>query len=410
MFDVDTWQEILETVRKNKLRTFLTGFSVAWGIFMLILLLGSGQGLRHGVEYQFRDDAVNSIWIWSGQTSVAYRGLRPGRSIQFRNGDYDEIRSDVDGVDRITGRFWIRGTLTVTYGKENGSFDVRCVHPDHRFLEKTIVRRGRFLNEFDLREYRKVAVIGQLVERDLFGGKDAIGKYIEINGIAFKVVGVFEDEGGENEMQKIYLPVSTAQRTFNGADRLGQVMFTTGNAELAGTERMADDVRKTLAGRHRFDPEDKRAIFVRNNMEEFQKILGLLGGIRLFVWVIGIGTIFAGVVGVSNIMMITVRERTKEIGVRKALGATPGSVVGLVLQEAILITGLSGYVGLVFGVFTLELAAKQISGAEMFRNPEVDLGIAAAATALLVVAGTLAGLVPARRAAAIRPVEALRDE
>ena len=410
MFDVDAWQEILDTLRKNKLRSFLTGFSVAWGIFMLILLLGSGQGLRNGVEYQFRDDAVNSVWVSSGQTSVPWKGLQPGRTVQFRNGDYDEIRRGVDGVEYMSGRFWIRGNLTVAYRGEFGSYDVRCVHPDYRFLEKTIVTKGRFFNELDLRQHRKVAVVGSLVARDLFKEGAAIGEHLEINGIAFQVVGVFDDEGGENEMQKIYIPISTAQRTFNGGDRLGQMMFTTGGATLEQSDRMAQEVRDRLAKRHDFKPDDPRAVFVRNNFEGFQRILGVMNGIRLFVWVIGIGTIFAGVVGVSNIMMIAVRERTKEIGVRKALGATPGSIVGMILQESIFITGVAGYFGLVLGVATLELASGALTTVEMFRRPEVDLRIAIWATVLLVAAGAIAGFVPARRAAAIRPIEALRDE
>jgi putative ABC transport system permease protein len=211
-------------------------------------------------------------------------------------------------------------------------------------------------------------------------------------------------------MQKIYLPVSTAQRTFNGADRLSNLMFTTGQADLAGTEAMAAQARTILSRRHTFDPQDKRAVFVRNNFENYQRVAGVIGGIRAFVWVIGIGTLLAGVVGVSNIMLIAVRERTKEIGIRKALGATPAAVIGMVLKEAVLITAVAGYVGLVLGVAVLEAAAAHLTGAEMFRNPSVDLRIAVWATLLLVAAGAAAGFVPARRAAAIRPVEALRDE
>jgi putative ABC transport system permease protein len=410
VFDVDTWQEIFETVRRNKLRTALTGFSVAWGIFMLILLLGSGQGLSHGIEYQFRDDAVNSIWVRSGQTSVPYKGLQPGRTVQFRNGDFDDIRREVDGIDHMTARFYIQGNLTVSYGKENGSYDVRCVHPDHKYLEKTIVTKGRFLDRLDLKEYRKVAVIGVLVERDLFKGADAIGKYIKVNGLPFLVVGVFTDEGGEGEQSKIYLPISTAQRTFNGADHIAMMMMTTGDSSLAKTESMADKIRDILSRRLTFDPNDTRAIFLHNDFEQFERFASLMRSIRAFVWLIGIGTILAGVVGVSNIMMIAVRERTKEIGVRKALGATPASIVSLVLQEALLITSLAGYCGLVLGVAALEVASGPLSGNEMFRNPEVDLSIAAWAVVLLVVAGLVAGFVPARKAAAIRPVEALRDE
>lgn len=255
-----------------------------------------------------------------------------------------------------------------------------------------------------------MAVIGALVEKDLFKGSDAMGKYIKVNGIAFRVVGVFEDEGGENEMQKIYLPISTSQRVFHGGDTIGQMMFTTGDASLEQGNEMAEEVRATLARRHSFDPEDRRAVFVRNNYENFARFVGVMNGIRMFVWVIGIGTLLAGVVGVSNIMLIAVRERTREIGIRKAMGATPASILSLVLQESVFITGIAGYVGLVLGVLVLELASKGISGAEMFRNPEVDLGIAVAATVLLVLAGAAAGFIPARRAAAVRPIEALRDE
>ena len=409
MFDLDKWQEILETIRKNRLRTFLTGFSVAWGIFMLIVLLGSGEGLGHGVENAFRDDAINSIWIFAGQTSRPYAGLQPGRRIQLSNGDYDEVKNRVEGVEHITSRFYISGNLTVTYGKEHGNFDVRCVHPDHRFLENTIVTEGRFLNELDLRERRKTAAIGEAVKQALFKGTPAIGRSIEINGIAFKVVGVFRDEGGQGEMEKIYLPISTAQRTFNGADRVAQMMLTTGELPLPATAGMAEDIKSRLAQRHDFSVDDERAVFVNNNNEEFARYKNVIAAIRAFVWVIGIGTILAGVVGVSNIMMITVRERTKEIGVRKALGATPGSIVGLILQESVLITSVAGYVGLVLGVATLEFVGPMLAS-DYFRNPEVDLRIAIYATLLLIVAGTLAGLIPARRAAAIRPIEALRDE
>ncbi len=410
MLDLDTWQEIFETIRKNKLRTFLTGFSVCWGIFMLIVLLGSGQGLANGIEYQFRDDAINSIWIFSGQTSVPHKGLAPGRQIQFENADHDELSTRIDGVEHSTSRFYIPGAVSVRRGKEFGDFDVRCVHPGHRWVENTIVTQGRYLNDLDLGEYRKTAVIGERVRRALFGTEPAIGGQIEINGIAFKVVGVFTDEGGESEQEKIYLPITTAQRAFGGRNDVAQIMLTSGEADLEKTQAMAAEVKRRLARRHRFSEDDSRAVFVRNITESFQRFLQLMTGIRAFIWVIGIGTILAGVVGVSNIMMIAVRERTKEIGVRKAFGATPASIVGMILQESLFITAVAGYIGLVLGVFTLEFVGSKITGGEFFRSPEVDLRIAIWATLVLVAAGTLAGLVPARRAASIRPIEALRDE
>jgi putative ABC transport system permease protein len=410
MFSLDNWQEIFDTIRSNKLRTFLTGFSVAWGIFMLVILLGSGNGLANGVEYQFRDDAINSIWIRSGQTSLPYQGLKPGRDVRFTNRDYDRIREEVDGVEHITARYFIEGNLVVSYRDESGSYNIRSVHPGHRYLEKTEIVAGRYLDRLDLEHYRKVAVVGVGVRDTLFGGADPIGEYLKVNGIAFKVVGVFEDAGGEGEEARIYLPITTAQRTFGGRDEVEQIMYTTGDASLEQSRRMAEESRLLLAARHRFAPDDPRAVFVRNNTEEFYRFQSLMRGIRLFVWIIGVGTLLAGVVGVSNILMIAVRERTKEIGVRKALGATPGSILGLVLQESVLITAVAGYVGLVLGVFLLEMVSASLPEAGVFRNPEVDLRVALWATALLVVAGTVAGYFPARKAARIRPIEALRDE
>jgi putative ABC transport system permease protein len=410
MLDLDTWQEILDTIKANKLRSFLTGFSVAWGIFMLIVLLGSGQGLAHGVEYQFRDDAINSIWVFPGQTSVPYKGLAPGRRLQLTNDDREELKAGVGGVDHITSRFYISGNLRVRYREESTTFDVRSVHPDHMFLEKTIMTEGRFLNALDIKEHRKVAVIGVRVKDALFKKEPALGKNLEINGVAFMVVGIFTDDGGEGEQEKIYLPISTSQRAFGGANRVNQIMMTTGNETVERTEDMAKDVKRRIATRHTFSEEDPRAVFVNNNNREFQQFKSLMAAIRAFVWVVGIGTILAGVVGVSNIMMITVRERTREIGVRKALGATPWSVVSLVLQESILVTSIAGYIGLVLGIAVLELAATSLPGNDFFRHPEVDLSVAVQATVLLIVAGVAAGFVPARRAAMVRPVDALRNE
>jgi len=410
VFDLDKWQEILASIRQNKLRTVLTGFSVAWGILMLVVLLGSGVGLGNGVEYQFRDDAMNSIWVRSGQTSLPYKGLQPGRQVRFTNTDHDEVKSKIDGVEHITSRFFPRGQLRVAYGKETSSFDIRSVHPGHQHLEKTIITQGRYLNDFDIEQRRKVMVIGEAVKSQLFGRNRAMGEYVKINGIPFRVVGIFTDEGGIGEQEKIYLPISTAQRIFNGADRVSMFMFTTGEADLAESDEMAEAVTAMLAQRHRFDPEDERAVDVTNINRFFQRFVNLMSGIRIFIWIVGLGTILAGVVGVSNIMMIVVKERTQEIGVRKALGATPGSIVGLILLEAIFITAVAGYLGLVGGVGLLELGGALLPESEYFVDPHVDLRVALSATVLLVVAGSLAGLVPAWRAAQVQPVEALKDE
>lgn len=410
MFDVDTWQEILDTLRRNKLRTTLTGFSVAWGIFMLVVLLGSGTGMANGVVYQFRDDAINSIWVSAGQTSKPWKGMQPGRRVQMDNRDYDQVTGTVPGVEFSSARFTIFGNQQVAYGKETGNFIIRSVHPGHRVLEKTKVLEGRYIDQFDIDEYRKVAVIGILVKNLLFHDAPAMGRYIKINGVAFKVVGVFDDEGSDQEREMIYLPISTAQRTFNGQNKVMQILYTTGDADLAQSEKMAGETKQILATNHRFDPEDQRALFLNNNVENFQRFLALMNGIRGFIWIVGIGTLLAGVVGVSNIMLVAVKERTKEIGVRKAVGATPSSLVSLILQESILITAVAGYFGLVAGVAVLELLTRAVPNADFFRDPHVDLKVAAYATVLLVVAGAVAGFFPARRAAAVQPVEALRDE
>jgi putative ABC transport system permease protein len=410
VFDVDKWQEIFATIQQNKLRTFLTGFSVAWGIFMLVVLLGSGTGLANGIEYQFRDDAVNSIWVRSGQTSIPYKGLQPGRQVRFTNEDHEEVKVEVEGVEHITSRFYPRGEFTLSYGKEHGSFDIRSVHPDHRYLENTIVTAGRFINDLDLAEYRKVTAIGVRVKEALFGDEPALGQYLNINGIPFRVVGLFEDEGAEAEEERIYLPITTAQRVFNGANRISMLMLTTGEATLEQSESMVGEIRELLSQRHSFSPEDERAVFITNLNKIFQRFVNLMAGIRLFIWVIGIGTLLAGVVGVSNIMMIVVQERTQEIGVRKALGATPRSILGLILQESIFITAVAGYIGLVLGVALLEMGSKYLPESEFFLNPNVDLGLALAALGLLVASGTAAGAFPAWRAARVQPVEALKDE
>ena len=296
MFDIDKWQEILSTIRKNKLRTFLTGFSVAWGIFMLIILLGAGNGLQNGVLHQFRDDAVNSIWIYPGSTSKAYKGMQPGRRIQLTNEDYKSIIQTINGVEYISARFYIRGNLTISYKNEYGAFSVRAVHPDHKFLENTELVKGRFLNTVDLDKNRKVAVIGQVVKDGLFKDAEALGEYISVNGIAFKVVGVYTDSGGENEMRNIYLPISTAQKVFNGANKVNQLMLTTDKTEEE-SKIMVQQISNLLAKNHKFDKEDKAAVFVRNNIENFREVQNLFLGIELFIWIIGVGTIIAGIVG-----------------------------------------------------------------------------------------------------------------
>jgi putative ABC transport system permease protein len=410
MFDLDRWREILDTARRSKLRTALTGLSVSWGIFMLVILLGAGRGLQNGVEYSFRDDAVNSIWVSSGRTSVPHSGRAPGRSVQFTNDDYQLIKRKIPGVDKITARLRVSGEFTVSYQNKHSSFDIRSCHPDHQFLERTQVISGRFINELDMQRRRKVAVISTEVVRILFGNTSALGEHLRIAGIPYRVVGVYEDEGGERELRTIYIPLSTAQMAYSGGDRIDRVMFTVGTADVDASIGMADEARRLMSIRHSFAPDDTRAVWIRNNLEAFEKVTDVFRWIRLFIWIVGVGTIVAGIVGVSNIMLISVKERTKEIGVRKALGATPFAIVSSIIQEAVLITGIAGYLGLVAGVGLLELVQRYVPPTEQLRNPEVDIGIAATATVVLIVAGVLAGFFPARRAARVSPIVALRDE
>ena len=410
MFEIDKWQEIYSTVQKNKLRTFLTGFSVAWGIFMLIVLLGSGAGLENGVKEQFKGGATNGVWISSGKTSIQYKGLKIGRPIRFTNEDYKAIKTTVSGPDHISARLFLGNNL-VSYKNEYGSFFLSPCHPDYGFIKELEMLQGRFLNNIDISEFRKVAVIGEKVKSSLFKGHDtvAMGKYVKINGVLFKVVGVFRDfSRNDDEQKRIYIPISTAQRVFQGENVINQISFTTGDATAADADLMIKKSRALLSQMHTFDFDDNRAVNIWNKNEEVRKFRSLFAGIRLFIWIIG--TIVAGIVGVSNIMMIVVKERTKEIGIRKSLGATPWSIVSLIMQEAIIITSIAGYIGLVLGVGILELVAKKMPPTQFFKNPGADFSIAVMATILLVAAGAVAGFFPAMRAAGVKPVEALRDE
>lgn len=410
MFDTDKWQEIFSTIKKNKLRTFLTGFSVAWGIFMLMILLGSGTGLQNGVNKNFESSATNTIWVWSGQTSMPYKGMKPGRNVQLVNEDYDAVKSSIGGIDKSSSRYNMWGTNTLSYKKQFGTFNIRNVYPDYAYIEKISIVRGRFVNNPDVDQFRKVTVISTQVEEALFKGEDPIGKYINVNGVPFKVVGLFtDDDNRDDNMRTIYLPISTAQRVFSGDNRINTIAITVGKASVEESKQIEKEVRTKLATLHKFDPEDPRAIFTWNSLEEFQKFTRLFAGIRLFIWIIGFGTIIAGIVGVSNIMMIVVKDRTKEIGIRKAMGATPWSIVSLILQEAVMITSFAGYFGLVLGVVVLETVGSKVES-EFFSQPSVDLSVAIYALTLLVFSGALAGFIPARRAAAIKPIEALRDE
>jgi putative ABC transport system permease protein len=416
MFDLDKWQEIFHTIEKNKLRSFITAFNVAWGIFILIILMGFGRGFQNGVHHQFDDDAANSIFINGGTTTIAHKGIQPGKKINFTNDDFDLIRQKVGGVEHLTGRYYVSGEFVVRYQENYSSFAIRGVHPDHLHLEKSIMTSGRYINQKDIREKRKIAVIGKKVVTILFDDGDPVGKYIDINGIKYKVVGVYDDIGDDDETKGIYVPISTAQLAYGGSNRVHRLMLTVGDATLEESLAIQKEVHQMLAARHTFSTDDKRAVWIFNLWEEYIRWMNIFDGIRFVLAAVGIFTLLAGVVGVSNIMLIVVKERTREIGVRKAIGATPLSVIGLFLMEALLITLVSGYVGMIGGMTFIEsgLLANlmEVFGFPMdfFVEPGVNFRNAVIATLILALAGTLAGYFPARKAARINPVEALKDQ
>jgi putative ABC transport system permease protein len=407
---LDRWREILQILWRRKLRTALTALSVAWGIFMLVVLLAAGEGLSNGAQAEFGRDALNSVWVSAGRLSKPYRGNPLGKSVALDNEDYELATGVLPIIEHASARLGLPPQI-VRRGTYHGGFGVRGTLPDNDIIEKSLVTAGRFLNQVDQRQRRKVAAIGIRVKEAMFpAGEDPIGATIEIGRTAFTVVGVFEEEEEQSEQETIYVPLSTAQLVWGRASRIDQFQFTVGQATAAQAETAVVHLRELLSARHGFAPDDRQALRVWNSQEMYERFVGLFRGIRTFVWLIGLGTIFAGVVGVSNIMLISVQERTREIGIRKAVGAPPSSIVAMVLQEALVITLVSGYLGLVAGVGTIFTVQAALPPTPYFRQPDVDLSVGLAATAVLVVAGVVAGLFPALRAARINPIAALRVE
>ncbi|WP_439181472.1 ABC transporter permease [Carboxylicivirga taeanensis] len=415
---IDYIQEIFSTLKQNKLRAIMTGFSVAWGIFMLIILLGSGKGLENGMEFNFRGTSKNALWIWSRRTQVAHDGLKAGRRINFTVADGDMLkRKFEDDMDNFSGRFHLWGDYGVTYKNEYGDFRIEGVMPEFKAIKLVDMLQGRYINNIDIKQFRKSVIISEPVQKHLFKDEDPMGKYIRISGVPFMVVGVFVDPE-DRDRKNLYMPLTTTQRVFNGNNRLSEMAISTNATTVAENKRIEEAVRNTLMERHRVSPEDKQAIGIWNTLENFKQAQGVFAGIRMFVWVIGIMTIIAGIVGVSNIMIILVKERTKEIGIRKAIGASPFSIIRLVLSESVLITALAGFFGLVAGMGLLagvsailrQIATENQDVQRAFFNPSADLGVALWALAILISAGLIAGYIPARKASAIRPIEALHDE
>ncbi len=414
MFDLERWQEIFETLSKNKLRTFLTGLSVASGIFILVVLLGFSKGIENGVRSQFEQDATNRISVWTGVTTKGYKGLNPGRYVQMKNSSFEAVENKYDEyLDYRTKDYNIWGG-NVSYNNETGNYRVRGTLPDNQFIENADIGSGRFISQLDIDERKKVAVIGNKMKTDLFKGEDPIDKNVQIFGMNFKVIGVYFDPGGDREESQVYIPVSTAQQVFNAGENIRNMAFTVKMADnfdqaVALSTAISEGIEQQLKEIHTVAPDDMSAVRVNNTLEEAQKIYSLIATIQAVFWFVGIGTIIAGIVGVGNIMLIIVKERTKEIGIRKALGAYPMSIVGMILQEAVFVTMFAGLFGLIFGLGLLELVGPNIEN-DFIKYPQVNFTIALITVFILVLAGTIAGFIPAYRAAKIKPIVALRDE
>ncbi len=414
MFSLERWLEVFEAISKNKLRTFLTGFSVATGILILVLLLGIGEGMKNGVEEQFQRDAANQISVYTGVTGVEYKGLNPGRRIQFKNNDYDLLVENFgDELEYKSSVYRIWTGLT-SYKDKSGSYRLEGVLPNYQFLERAGMIKGRFINEEDQTNSTKNVVIGKKVRDELFEDKDPLGKLIEIRDINFKVVGVFQDPGGDREESKVFMAISTMQKVFGAGQDIRNLSFTLPQEEsfdvaLEKSNQLINRLEAMLKSKHTVSPLDNSAINISNSIENSKRFYDLTANIKLFFWLIGLASLLAGIIGVSNIMLIIVKERTKEIGIRKALGAEPMSIVGMVLHESIFVTAVSGFMGLIVGLVLLEFVGPMIN-TEFISNPEVSFNIAISTVIVLVIAGALAGFFPAWRGAKIKPINALREE
>ena len=416
LFDRDNWFEIWAVLRANKLRTGLTAFGVMWGIFMLIVMLAFGTAMQSGTKRNMGGIATNMMFCWGQTTTLAYEGLKPGRQIRFKSDDIEVLRR-LPGVQFVAPRVQLggwQGGNVVSYEGQTGSYNIFGDLPDFSRIVAFQYLAGRFINQADIDGNRKVAVIGQAVMDELFNGEDPMGKYIKMSGVYFQVIGVIktmrQGQQGDRDAHSIYAPFTTLRRSFH----LGDTVHFFALTASPGTdgETFEKEVRQALMKAHKVDPEDKLAIGAFNLFVLFGKFETVFFALWLISWIVGGFTLLAGIVGVSNIMLIAVKERTKEFGVRKALGATPASVIQMVLMETIALTSIAGLVGIAFGTAVLSAADAALKGAidSPFGPPTVGLDTVAYALGFLVFFAALAGLIPALHAASIKPIEALRTE
>jgi putative ABC transport system permease protein len=416
MFDLENWAEIFSTIKKNKLRTFLTGFSISWGIFMFCILLSSGNGLRNGMLSSFGSRSMNSLEFWGRRTSIPYQGFPEGRNIALDDKDLELIRAQVPEAGYISGS--ISADVNISYKTFSTTGSFVGVSADYNTFNGIKIKdnQGRFINEADMKNYRKVTVINQRLKEILFQDDDPTGKQIIANGLGYMVIGVFEEDAwGNNE--KAYIPFSTAQLLYNKGWGMNSVVFTLHGLDTKEeNEAFEKQFRGKLAKLHIFDPEDTRSVGIWNQLQNYLQFKGIFNGISAFIWIIGIGTLIAGIIGVSNIMLITVRERTREIGIRKALGAKPSSILGSILMESIFITSVFGYIGMFLGIGLGEMVSSILESPGMeeashvIKNPTIEVGVAVGAMLALIFSGLIAGYFPALKAVKIQPVVAMKEE
>jgi putative ABC transport system permease protein len=414
-FDPDRWQEIWITITHNKSRSVMTAFGVFWGMFMLVVMVGSGVALERGISSQIEGFATNSCFIWSEPTSVPYKGLKKGRYWNMYNEDIILLRQNIPEIQHVAPILFGGGQdNNVMRNDKSGTYSLKGNYPSYNLIDESKMIYGRYINDIDIAEKRKVCVIGERVYEVLFpGNEDPLGKNIQVNGVYFQVIGVSRHTSdvniGGDAQETVVLPFTTMQQAFNQ----GNVVHFIAVTAMPGVKVkvIEDKIKTVLKNIHTISPDDKTAVGGMNIEDQFTMFLYLGIGIASLIWIVGLGTLLAGGIGVSNIMLVTVRERTKEIGIRRALGATPQNIIGQIISESVVLTMLAGIAGILLGVGLLHVVGILLStGDQFFKDPQISFGVAIGALFILVVIGAFAGFLPANRALNIKPIEAIREE